>query len=672
MKKIMMYLMALCLIGTSCIPSFAAAEPSAELESLIVEAKRLLQITNDYQEFEYVLEGNAEDGRTFWRLYWYDEDNSAYIFTIMDSEKTLWDYYYYDLSWSQPGLEVFNKTKSEEIARDFLKNILPDEYDKMQQVNDQIYSTGSTHFFQFEIYEKEVPVSFQYVDIHIDRYTGRVTSYSRNGGWSDVISFPAPEDSISLEEAKKLYLETLGIDMVYQSYYDWQKKELKVYSAYTLSPAGRAIDALTGEVVKIYEDAYDYYYADGETANYESGYDGGYFSDVERSEIEKMKNLISQEQAEQKVRKLVPGVSREAAFEFAWLSRNQIDKDQYVWELSWDGGHASVSANTGELISFSSYSEEEGKQNASYDTAKKEVESFIKGIAPDAFQLCKLDENSEQKEESSYYYFNYIRQVNGIDFLSNGIRVAYDKKNGKITSYNKTWYQNVDFPSIDNVLSKEVIMEEAMLNSEYGLTYVKDEDENCVLVYDFIKNRSYYYDPLTGKRIYSDGSDYLAPVTSYQDIEGKWYETIVSELLANGYFMEGDQFLGNSNITQEEFLRYLYAPVQRRYLDTEEFYDYLYYDDIIEKEEINPNSTITRQDAAKFVVRKLDLDKAANISGIYLNPFSEEISSAYQGYVSICYGLGIMKGDTKGYFNPTNNMTRAEAAACIYQTIKGL
>ena len=122
-------------------------------------------------------------------------------------------------------------------------------------------------------------------------------------------------------------------------------------------------------------------------------------------------------------------------------------------------------------------------------------------------------------------------------------------------------------------------------------------------------------------------------------------------------------------MTQSSFLRYLYSPMQA-YYDDEEFYEILIRDNIVKEEEKAPNAELTRQDAAKFAVRYLGQGKSGEHPEIFVNPFRDTVNYEYRGYVAICYGLGIMKGDTNGRFNGIKVLTNAEAAATIYNALQ--
>lgn len=61
--------------------------------------------------------------------------------------------------------------------------------------------------------------------------------------------------------------------------------------------------------------------------------------------------------------------------------------------------------------------------------------------------------------------------------------------------------------------------------------------------------------------------------------------------------------------------------------------------------------------------------KQLNTLKFFNNPFKDTISEEYKGYASICFGLGIIKGDDNGNFNGTKNITNADASQIIYNLL---
>lgn len=72
---------------------------------------------------------------------------------------------------------------------------------------------------------------------------------------------------------------------------------------------------------------------------------------------------------------------------------------------------------------------------------------------------------------------------------------------------------------------------------------------------------------------------------------------------------------------------------------------------------------ISRQDAAVMICRALGIE-AENVNETVFPDF-EQISDYARSAVSILYERGIVSGDEKGFFNPKNNITRAEVSKIL-------
>jgi len=140
-----------------------------------------------------------------------------------------------------------------------------------------------------------------------------------------------------------------------------------------------------------------------------------------------------------------------------------------------------------------------------------------------------------------------------------------------------------------------------------------------------------------------------------------------------GITLPGENFMPKSKIIQKDFMRYLWGAMNSYRLDREVSDDTIYQEladgGIIRSDEINREGTVTKAEAAKFVVRAKGLEKIALIQGIYANIFkdSNSIVKDYKGYVTLAYGLGILKGDNSGYIRADYVLKREDAASIIFE-----
>ncbi len=88
-----------------------------------------------------------------------------------------------------------------------------------------------------------------------------------------------------------------------------------------------------------------------------------------------------------------------------------------------------------------------------------------------------------------------------------------------------------------------------------------------------------------------------------------------------------------------------------------------------------PNKAVTREEAVLMISRMIFNSKITGNSAVYLlndapeEPFKDEdkitVGNNAKAYTDALARMGVLNGDTKGYFNPKANITRAETAKII-------
>lgn len=681
MKRMFSLILITCLLFTSAVPVFAADTESKSLEKAILAVKQVVTIPGDYKVFNYSSNeyGYEDVNRAVWSLNWNTEDGSSGISATVDMEGRLIHYYHY-ADRQNSGLGTTSKEEGLKIAKDFLAKAMPETSKDLQLVERKDTANTYRYYYDFKLHKNQVKVDFVQVRLEVDKYSRDVVSFNGIEDYSLVNNLPGKENVMSLQEGKKAYQEQIGVKLGYYSSYDYKTRKLTVFPAYYAEEAGNmAIDGKTGKPIDLYSGFI--MYDRGGAANSMKEQESASRDQLTKEELdalEKVTGLISKEKAERILRDLVPGITAGMKVTNTSLSRSYMDDSAYTWEIGFDGAYGIVNAKTGELQSFYIYKEDSTKGNLklSKEKAKERAESFLKQMAPESFsQSLYYDEKSPlswevPEDQISEFNFNYRRQVNGIEFRDNGLNITVNKASGIITQYNRNWYEGVIFPAVDNVMTQEAAFDIISKDVDFDLYYKRVSQKDAALVYDFEQRADFLVDPKSGEKLGWDGKPYKdASMPSYSDLKGHWSEKTVNKLLENGYYLPGDKFNPNDKITQIQFLRYLYSPMQAYYSD-DELYKQLVRDKIIEENEKNPKVELTRQDAAKFIVRYLGQGQAAAHPEIFINPFKDSVATSYKGYAAISYGLGIMKGDTKGRFNGTKVMTNAEAAVVIYNGLQ--
>ncbi|NLT47533.1 MAG: S-layer homology domain-containing protein [Clostridiales bacterium] len=684
MKKILCLALVTCLGITMAIPSYAGEEDGKGLEQAILAVKKVVAIPEDYKEFSYhTYEQETDWGTgTVWSLNWSSGDDKSSIYASVDWLGNLLYLEHYQRS-EESGLAKVKREQASETVKIFLQKAVPGLASNFMEVDvENSLQDNYRHVFRYSYHNANILVPFINITIRVNKYTGTVESYSGVEAGFELPTFPATEGSIGSDKAQSSFLKNIGIKLTYQSYYSYKDKQLSVFPVYRVANSNKAVDAHTGEIVDLFYSRVRYGNAE-EKAMDVGGMGDSALQNLTKEEldaIEKSGKLLSKDEAAARVIGQIPVNLSQKDILSASLRRNNIDVEKYIWQIYFEKAYGSVDASTGELLSYSYYSDRtEGKRDLTEESAKSIAESFLKKVAneklamsvftPDYIDYIIYEREGEKPEA---YSFRYNRLVNGIEFEDNGLSVTVDRKTGDITFYNNIWYDSAIFPSVEDVMTESEMMTGIMRGFPFAMAYEKTGKNGDVdLVYTFDQEaRTAMFEPFSGMRISFDGKLFeSAKRPEYEDIKGHWSEKIVRELMENGYYLKSDSFKPDRTITQIDFFRYLFVP-ETRYYDDEELYEMLENRGILKDGEGTPESELTRKDAAKFLVRYLGLGLAGEHPEIYVSKFKDQVEIEYRGYATLCYGLGIMRGDDKGRFNGEKAMTNAEAASAIYNMMK--
>ena len=676
-KKITSILLSLCIsLSLMSLPVFGAEIDGKNFEQAIVNVKSIVPISEEYKNFSHSSREIKKDGDTItvWNLEWETDDGvngGGYISAKIDSYGNLCRYSNYKYDYDSSGLIKVNREKAENTAYEFLKRVLPEYYSDMKIVNTDYNDTYSDEYnFTYQQYINEIPVDFVKVEIGVNKFTGELQSYTGFEEGFKNMDYPISEGIIDIEDAKNRYINNIQNDFDYYSAHNYRTKDNKNFAAYSIDNS-KAINAQTGEIVKTNKSGINYYTDEysiksaGAVADESAISD---LSDVEKEEVSKISGLISKEKAQEIIKESIDLFSNSNPSDVAFIKRYTGD---YIWEVNFGDGYAEVDALTGEVVSFYFYGEKSanGSQILNEKEAQEKAEKLLKNIAGNKFTQTKLNDTYSQDEESDFYEFNYIRQINNRNFMSNRLNIIINKYTGNVVEYRSIWYDNVSVADVSHAISKTDAFNKFNDSESFGLQYVLNANNEVELVYDFSKNFPYYIDAVTGKKIDSMGEEYKTDkIPQYDDIQGHWCEKIVKELLDSGYYISEDKFNPNSNISQINFFKYMLSRNMSDYSE-DELYEILMDRGIITKEERNANGPVTNKDAAKFITRYLGYEKLAKNSKIFNNMFKDSIDDEYLGYANICYGLNIIKGDSKGNFNGNQCVTNAKAALYIYNIV---
>lgn len=551
-----------------------------------------------------------------------------------------------------------------------------------------------------------IPFPSNSVNVGVRADTGEVMSYYAN--WTNAGSFPDAKPVITPQKAREVFENKQMLELQY--YLPPVQKpgaiteKPQALLVYRLADGyyGGAVDALSGEPIQLNPTQpvmKNYSIGTGKASAVISGQPIGPMPPEPAPPIKTPK--ISKDEAVAAVQKWVQ-IPDGLVLQNASLSSDWQYSESQVWNLNWNTNkpmmgvqplfmYARVNADTGELLSFNLSRQINGSEQPSSLTpeqAQKIAEDFLQKIQPDRWQEVKANNSMfALKQMPGTYNFNYQRVVNGITVPFNGMNVAVDAVSKSVTNYNLNWAANAVFPEPGNAIdSKKAVaafLQERPLTLSYLQLFNPDQQANPEIRLAYIpmanlnQEMIQMLDAQTGEPLDWNGQPRSHWLRSYQfnDITGNFAEKEISVLGSTGIFGEyGDSFHPDENITVISLLRAMSLIKNgygNRLLPTD--------DDVLTqakkngllKEDLQPGETVSRENLAKFIVRLLNMEQAAQVKGIYQTPFKDLTSQppASIGYIALAWGLGTFKIDSDN-FKPNQTVTRADAAYALVKAFQ--
>jgi len=704
------------------------ANLEAKLRDALTAVKKVIEIDEKiYTTFNYDYYPGDDYTAETWYFSWASSDYRSSININVTGEGRITHYNKYKgddsdiLRKKNITLAKISKIEAKNKADAFIKKLIGDEFDGYKLYSQELSYPSESYYLYYTMTNSGYDYNDFILYVGVDKITGEVLNYSNhnNIGINNAgINYEDSSEVITKEEALNSYLDNVGLELIYTSRFDWQTRELKVYPVYRLQGNyNEYISAVTGELIKINNDNIYAMNAGGSVSEESPAMDSGRnqnesevsFSPAELEKLENLKNYITAERAIEIMAEAfdlnLDDISKYQ--QNTSLSADYMFQTQYLWNIylysnddTYESYNAVIDAKNGTILSYSNYSNRRYREYIynpdgtikgyvqpeyiyTYDEAK---EIIIKKIT----ELCPYDldgdfefiENEEYEADakSFYYYFNFIRTVNGIRFEDNSIYVHFDNTTGKITNYNFRWYEDVKFPKLDNIVTPETALKNIADYVGYNIYYTsngltEDSKINAVLIYRFDGN--ILADPYTGKCIDWDYNEVTSPDTlpNYKDLDGHWSEDIVNTLTDNGiYVWGGEKFDPEKEITKGEFVKYLQFYTYNSYYFTDVsssiFVNPYYYNNNIEKYDKDLDKILTKQEAAKIICEIAGYGELGKHNEIFAYPFLDDnCDDEYKGYVAIIKAFGLILGDDNGNFNGREVLTRSCAAAMVYNIV---
>lgn len=700
MKKIISLLITIAMLFTFLPSSYAFAESSAKLtqaQALEIAKTKLSLVTDGYNfNASYQEDSN---GRKTYSFNWEAKKQPGGSINVSVDGDTgeILNLYQWDYTNSAAGkIPKYSKSNAEGAAETLIKKLEPDKFKEMYLVdNSQSINYGSdTYDFRYIRKINGIPFDGNGIAISVDKNTLKIRSYTFSWNYEQL---PDMSKAMTVDNAKKVFKEKLGIELACNLIYKYDTKTKKTILVYNLKNGNLPIDAVSGEILKnssIYTslNMNDMYGGKGASTS---------TTPEEQKVLDDTDKYISKDDAAAAVKKLVD-ISDKYKLNGAGLYYDEMT-GLASWNLSWqyndsDDSYgyisASVNALNGEVVDFSISGSDydnvkDGTPKISQDEAKKIADNFVKTQQPSKFDNVEQRYNTDsihmgKEPELSYYQFYYIRKesdkYNTIACPFANFNVSVSAYTGKVTRYSMTWPE-VTLPSSEGAMALDNAYNNLFSKIDFSLKYILYNEDGksspqIKLVYA-LNNYSGMFDAKTGEILDSNGD----PVKNYKpavftDIKGNPSENDIKLLQDLGVIRdEGTTFKPNDKILQKDFIKMLVLSVNPyNYVNTndyDKYYEMAIQSNIITASEKNPDNVVTRQEAARMIIRAMGFGYIANLSNIYVLPFKDAkyIGSTYKGYAAIASELKILI-PTSGYFYPTKCLTRGQAATCLINYLR--
>lgn len=684
MKKAISLVLALVMLALS-LPASAAAGDAEKMQSALLSVKEKISVPEELSEFS----GNVSErgGKTYYYFDWSTTDYEKSISASADSNGRITSYYDSTFNISDKRISGISKAELISYAEAFLEKTVPEafisENDRLFYNEDGYYASGNLRYsLEFERRRYGVPVKNNYANLTLCISEDKI--YVRNMNISFDYEAEFEEPVAELEDYAEKYTELFPAELVYRDEYNSLAKGNEPKNVPRLiyrikdNKVGY-MDIATGE--ELTESAADGLLMNAyksESSAEDSGASGGSsLSAQEIAELENVEGLLSVAELEEKVKKL-PYVdfTDELEMQSSRLYKDELGK--YCYRINYKSTdeknciyfNMRANAETGELLSLSDYSDSYGGDvqltESEIAAAKKKISEFLNAAASE--KLAQTEEESAE-DCNSEVISGFVRIVNGVKYVDNGISISFDAKNNLVTSYNLT-FTDAEFTDPKNVIGSKAAYEKIIEYAPISPIYIRCGEKYKKAV--SLEKRSVELDALSGKiKNESTASEYL-----YSDIAGHWAEEAATKLSEIQIGFAGGLLEPDKRMTQEEFLRLAASAIIGQYYGknaTEEFYEMLIRDKLVSEGEKAPDAEITREDAFVYVVRMAGYERVAKLTNIYKVSYADQslLSEDRIGYAAILSGLSVICGDG-GNLRPKDALTRAEAMVLVYKYLLSL
>ncbi len=607
-----------------------------------------------YNYYDYfTIEKNVN--RFEWILGEDEEDYDGYIYvSCYDDGKIL----RYSMDCKVCDKNNFAEAKSKEeqrnAANEFLKKMLPDNFQEFKIINETNKSPSYNYnTFEYMQYKNDVPVVSNKIEIDINKYNLECTAYDFDNVLFMDYDFISAENVIPQEDAEKIFIENI-ISKPYfaKDYYGEDGEEYSVY--YDILMDSKAILAETGEVY----DKNSIKKSNNKKEDKEKRIVLEYFTLAYNEEVERMfennedipEGSLSMEEVKNQIESSIP-----KSFGLGEFDKFAYNKNS--WNFAYSNGFAKKEEDGNEILIFNRAGLQKMDVSSELsqeinDIRKQKADEYIK-------EFNELNNEhfvfSDKGKASDFFGYTYQKERNGIVYDDSSIYISFDTDNNIGLIFIKA--ANDDKVYEPSILSAEEVFEKNKDKLNFGLMYypIKTNDSiKMLLVYgsrNYNDNKGIIATTGEFKYIDYDDDEQEKEEINYLDIDGHWCEKYVKTLINNGIYLNREYFKPDEFITKNDFLEY----VENCLGETDNYV----FDDLAD------DDFITRSQLCEYIIHYYGYQNIIDFD-IYKCDIKDVSDSGSLGKFALVNAMNIMTADDNGNFRPNDYVTNAEAAKIIY------
>ncbi|WP_339176120.1 YcdB/YcdC domain-containing protein [Solibacillus sp. FSL R5-0691] len=565
--------------------------------------------------------------------------------------------------------------------------LVPNAYD---YYSPSILTQPVEYSFNYEKKNSGIPISDQTINIRV-LGDGTVASFYKTTSSKNNFTYDDPSKKLDESSVANRVQDALKAQLSYTIIPDYSTGNHKVKLVYEPnSQVISGIHALTGEWITL----------DGLSSTLSAKPITPIVSAPLAAKQPNMTAAQARALAEKLLATDIKGVQLEigAVDETTSESGKEVFNIQYMYNYR-NGGTGTVltiDKATGEFIN---YSDIKSSLEVDNDDSKDEVKltqkqaldkaiALVKEWIPSSAHKYALPVNEGYHETyNNSYNFTFPRIENGLTVMGDSVSVSVDAKTGDLVNLYMSDYGDLEYPAVTDILAEQeatkMLKDELKLKLQYVNHPKVGNEQHYSLAYQPVfKERSAGIDAKTGEWLDASG---MANADKPKIEHPKAAEEL-NYLIHAGILEVNEKFNPDAAITKEEALKVLLKSVTYMYYSSryndfemadESFTDitpddpsYAFVSRALKMgmldastKTFNPQTALTNQELAKWVIGTLKLNKPAQLSDIYELKYSDAalVDKELRGHVALAYAMGLLEAENN-QLKPTSEVTYAQLA----------